>query len=537
MPLVTCPDCGRQVSDAAPSCPGCGRPMVAAASRPVTTATKEATWGEVLGFIAGAVGAGGRAVVGRVLAKPRRQRQVVAAAVACALVVVTTALVLVKRHDDERIAASNLALCHQWEKTLSDRIRAGLSTGRGALVSARVTCAASELKDTTVWAEENSRLLSLERSLMAQEAAPANEKPPGPVSTASAKAPATAEADSARDAGACDAEALWFGDSLPVGDRARAFTNLITTWTPECRYRALEAMCSPGGCDEVVTDKVIGAASANEKASLRGIRVTHNRAAVTVGRDLYGKVATLAAYARSIRGAPRGSAYNKRNATAEEMAEELAEGNPCLERMSTDFARIDEVEADIDQRLPRAPAGTLALKTVLAYVRSCVDCSDDRSSCGEIAEPLGDVRELMQSYDKLIASDRTGAKGDAPSTATSAPTAVRSAIKATVAAGAVQVNGRLSVDVVQGVVRKSFAGFRACYENGMRTNPNLAGRVTVKFVIDRSGSVATAQDGGSEMTDPTVVGCVVRGFGNLSFPQPEGGMVTVVYPIIFAQGG
>lgn len=27
MPLVTCPDCGRQVSDAAPVCLGCGRPM------------------------------------------------------------------------------------------------------------------------------------------------------------------------------------------------------------------------------------------------------------------------------------------------------------------------------------------------------------------------------------------------------------------------------------------------------------------------------------------------------------------------------
>ncbi len=29
---------------------------------------------------------------------------------------------------------------------------------------------------------------------------------------------------------------------------------------------------------------------------------------------------------------------------------------------------------------------------------------------------------------------------------------------------------------------------------------------------------------------------VVRGFGNLSFPQPEGGMVTVIYPIMFNPG-
>lgn len=27
MALVNCPDCGREVSDAAPTCPGCGRPI------------------------------------------------------------------------------------------------------------------------------------------------------------------------------------------------------------------------------------------------------------------------------------------------------------------------------------------------------------------------------------------------------------------------------------------------------------------------------------------------------------------------------
>ncbi len=102
--------------------------------------------------------------------------------------------------------------------------------------------------------------------------------------------------------------------------------------------------------------------------------------------------------------------------------------------------------------------------------------------------------------------------------------------------GAVQVNGRLPAEVIQRIVRQNFGRFRLCYENGLRTNPNLAGRVSVKFVIDRSGSVAKAEDGGSEIPDPAVVSCVARGFGNLSFPQPEGGVVTVVYPIIFNPG-
>jgi hypothetical protein len=102
--------------------------------------------------------------------------------------------------------------------------------------------------------------------------------------------------------------------------------------------------------------------------------------------------------------------------------------------------------------------------------------------------------------------------------------------------GATTVNGRLPPEVIQRIVRQNFGRFRLCYENGMRTNPNLAGRVAVKFVIDRSGSVSTASDGGSDIPDQGVISCVVRGFGNLSFPQPEGGIVTVVYPIIFNPG-
>jgi len=102
--------------------------------------------------------------------------------------------------------------------------------------------------------------------------------------------------------------------------------------------------------------------------------------------------------------------------------------------------------------------------------------------------------------------------------------------------GSTQVNGRLPPEVIQRIVRQNFGRFRLCYENGLRNNPTLSGRVSVKFVIDRSGAVSTAQDGESELPDQGVISCVVRGFGNLSFPQPEGGIVTVVYPIIFNPG-
>lgn len=102
--------------------------------------------------------------------------------------------------------------------------------------------------------------------------------------------------------------------------------------------------------------------------------------------------------------------------------------------------------------------------------------------------------------------------------------------------GITQVNGHIPAEVIQRIVRANFGRFRNCYESGLRTNPALTGRVATRFVIDRTGAVSMAQDGGSDMPDRSVVSCVVRSFQNLSFPAPEGGVVTVSYPINFSPG-
>ena len=100
-----------------------------------------------------------------------------------------------------------------------------------------------------------------------------------------------------------------------------------------------------------------------------------------------------------------------------------------------------------------------------------------------------------------------------------------------------EVNGTLPAEVVQRIVRQNFGRFKMCYEAGLRTNPGLTGRVAVKFMIDRNGSVATAAaDPSTDMADGTVVSCVVRGFLNLSFPEPKSGMVKVIYPLMLSPG-
>jgi hypothetical protein len=99
-----------------------------------------------------------------------------------------------------------------------------------------------------------------------------------------------------------------------------------------------------------------------------------------------------------------------------------------------------------------------------------------------------------------------------------------------------KANGRLPAEVIQRIVRQNFGRFRLCYERGLRGNPGLSGRVATRFVIDRNGAVATSQDAGSDLPDQAVVGCVVSSFHSLSFPQPEGGVATVTYPLVFTPG-
>jgi hypothetical protein len=98
------------------------------------------------------------------------------------------------------------------------------------------------------------------------------------------------------------------------------------------------------------------------------------------------------------------------------------------------------------------------------------------------------------------------------------------------------VSGRLPPEAVQRIVRQSFGRFRLCYEDGLRSDPQLEGRVSVKFVIDRQGGVSMAADAGSDLHDESVVSCVVRGFQALSFPAPESGIVTVIYPLVLSPG-
>jgi hypothetical protein len=102
--------------------------------------------------------------------------------------------------------------------------------------------------------------------------------------------------------------------------------------------------------------------------------------------------------------------------------------------------------------------------------------------------------------------------------------------------GPVTTNGHLPAEVIQRIVRQNFGRFTFCYQNGLKANPNLEGRVAVKFLIGRDGAVQVASDGGSDIPDASVRQCVITSFTGLSFPAPDSGVVTVIYPLMFTPG-
>ncbi|UQA56194.1 AgmX/PglI C-terminal domain-containing protein [Polyangium aurulentum] len=117
------------------------------------------------------------------------------------------------------------------------------------------------------------------------------------------------------------------------------------------------------------------------------------------------------------------------------------------------------------------------------------------------------------------ASETGSAKGDADAGA---------------GAGTGTGSGRLASGIIQRVVRQNFVRMRACYERGLKANPKLSGKMTVRFVIALDGNVAVAESKAADIPDPEVVRCVVSVVKSLVFPQPEGGIVIVQYPIAFS---
>jgi hypothetical protein len=174
--------------------------------------------------------------------------------------------------------------------------------------------------------------------------------------------------------------------------------------------------------------------------------------------------------------------------------------------------------------------------------------ADDEASLASIVE-LSERYQVLSRYTSFLALEsdamfrdfgieqRRGraAFGAAPARG-SAPKSVRRHVVRVpmVRSGQTTVSGRVPPETIQSVVRVHFGRFRACYHDALLKNPRLTGTVATRFTIDRRGAVASAVSTSAEIEDATLMACIAGRFRELSFPAPDNGVITVVYPLAFS---
>ncbi|MFO0681413.1 MAG: AgmX/PglI C-terminal domain-containing protein [Sandaracinus sp.] len=104
--------------------------------------------------------------------------------------------------------------------------------------------------------------------------------------------------------------------------------------------------------------------------------------------------------------------------------------------------------------------------------------------------------------------------------------------------GEADVRGSLSREVIRRVIRRHINEVRFCYEQELAQRPDLAGRVTVSFIISATGAVQTASVMNTTLNNARVEGCVVQAVRRWTFPAPDGGgVVGVNYPFVLDSTG
>lgn len=103
--------------------------------------------------------------------------------------------------------------------------------------------------------------------------------------------------------------------------------------------------------------------------------------------------------------------------------------------------------------------------------------------------------------------------------------------------GTPEIRGQLDRDIIARVIREHRREVRSCYENELQRNPDLAGRIIVRFVISPDGAVASSDVQESDLGNNAVESCIVRRVRRWRFPEPRGGgIVRVSYPFVFTAG-
>jgi TonB family protein len=96
------------------------------------------------------------------------------------------------------------------------------------------------------------------------------------------------------------------------------------------------------------------------------------------------------------------------------------------------------------------------------------------------------------------------------------------------------VEGGLDPELIASFIKSRIGEILYCYERQLSSNPNLYGKVGVRFIIGATGAVDSTRILQSSLQNAAVEGCITQKISKWKFPTPKGGtQVVVTYPFIF----
>jgi len=95
------------------------------------------------------------------------------------------------------------------------------------------------------------------------------------------------------------------------------------------------------------------------------------------------------------------------------------------------------------------------------------------------------------------------------------------------------VDGSLDPSVIAREIRGRLGAIKACYEAGLKRNPNIGGKLQLRFEVSTVGKVTSAEIENDSMHDEEVASCIKSRVMTWRFPAPAGGSVQFSYPFIF----
>lgn len=83
-------------------------------------------------------------------------------------------------------------------------------------------------------------------------------------------------------------------------------------------------------------------------------------------------------------------------------------------------------------------------------------------------------------------------------------------------------------------VRARMGLIKACYENALKRNPSLKGKISIRFTILETGGLADIQSALNSLGSPEVASCIMNTMRTWRTQFRPSGPVTVEYPFVFA---